>query len=110
MKFPRSTLHETFNTLKNQGYHYEHNYGLGEKNLSLVFVMLMMLAFLTDQVQQLCCPLFHAAWKASGPKRELWENMRSIFRFVPVESMQMLYRVIIAGPQSLRPVPLNDTS
>ena len=101
---------ETFNTLKNQGYHYEHNYGLGEKNLSLVFVMLMMLAFLTDQVQQLCCPLFHAAWKASGPKRELWENMRSIFRFVPVESMQMLYRVIIAGPQSLRPVPLNDTS
>jgi hypothetical protein len=33
---------ETFDTLKNQGYHFEHNYGLGKKNLSLVFAMLMM--------------------------------------------------------------------
>ena len=37
---------ETFNTLKNQGYHFGHNYGLGKKNLSTVFAMLMMLAFL----------------------------------------------------------------
>src|SRR6266850_1037336 len=28
---------ETFNTLKNQGYHFEHNYGHGEQNLSVVF-------------------------------------------------------------------------
>jgi len=38
---------ETFNTLKNQGYNFEHNYGLG-KNLSMVFAMLMILAFLVD--------------------------------------------------------------
>ena len=30
---------ETFNTLKNQGYHFEHNYGHGEQHLSVVFVM-----------------------------------------------------------------------
>lgn len=101
---------ETFNTLKNQGYHFEHNYGLGKKNLSMVFVMLMMLAFLVDQVQQLSCPLLLAAWKESGPKRELWENMRSVFRYVPVGSMEMLYRVIVAGPQNLRPLFLDDTS
>lgn len=101
---------ETFNTLKNQGYNFEHNYGLGRKNLSIVFVMLMMLAFLVDQVQQLACPLFHAAWKKSGPKKELWENMRSVFRYVPVVSMEMLYRVVVAGPQKLRPVFLDDTS
>lgn len=101
---------ETFNTLKNQGYHGEHNFGLGEKNLSLVFLTLMFLAFLIDQVQQLACPLFQAAWKVSGPKRELWENIRSIFRYVPVDSMEMLYRVIVAGPQNLRPVSFDDTS
>src|SRR5262249_20245738 len=28
---------ETFNTLKNQGYHFEHNYGHGTQNLSVVF-------------------------------------------------------------------------
>ena len=46
---------ETFNTLKNQGYHFEHNYGHGEQNLSGVFATIMMLAFLVDQTQQLCC-------------------------------------------------------
>lgn len=42
---------ETFNTLKNQGYHLEHNYGHGAQNLSVVLALLMMLAFLVDQVQ-----------------------------------------------------------
>ena len=28
---------ETFNTLKNQGYQFEHNFGHGEQNLSVVF-------------------------------------------------------------------------
>src|SRR6267143_5923594 len=37
---------ETFNTLKNQGYNFEHNYGHGEQNLSVVFALLMLLAFL----------------------------------------------------------------
>jgi len=49
---------ETFNTLKNQGYNFEHNYGHGKENLSVVFAMLMMLAFLVDQAQQLACQLF----------------------------------------------------
>lgn len=101
---------ETFNTLKNQGYHFEHNYGLGSKNLSMVFVMLMLLAFLVDQIQQMSCPLFHAAWKKSGSKRELWENMRSVFRYVVVDSMEMLHRVVVAGPQQFRPVFPGDTS
>ena len=52
---------ETFNTLKNQGYHFEHNYGHGKKNLSVVLAMVMMLTFLVDQTQQLCCPLFQTA-------------------------------------------------
>ena len=44
---------ETFNTLKNQGYEFEHNFGHGKKNLSVVLAKLMMLAFLVDQVQLL---------------------------------------------------------
>jgi Transposase DDE domain len=68
---------ETFNTLKNQGYHFEHNFGHGYEHLSVVFATLMMLAFLVDQVQQLCCPLFQAAWAKWGSKRLLWEKMRA---------------------------------
>jgi hypothetical protein len=60
---------ETFNTLKNPGYHLEHNYGHGEENLSVVLALVMMLAFLVDQTQQMCCPLFQAAWGKLGTKR-----------------------------------------
>src|ERR1700730_13816247 len=59
---------ETFNTLKNQGYHLEHNYGHGEQNLSVLLALVMMLAFLVDQTQQLCCPLFQAALANMGAK------------------------------------------
>ena len=33
---------ETFNTLKNQGYNFEHNFGHGNKYLSTVLAMLMI--------------------------------------------------------------------
>jgi hypothetical protein len=86
---------ETFNTLKNQEYHFEHNYGHGQQNLSVVFAMLMMLAFLVDQTQQLCCPLFRAAWEKLGSKRALWDNLRSHFRHFRFRSMRHLYEAIL---------------
>jgi hypothetical protein len=101
---------ETFNTLKNQGYHLEHNFGLGEKYLSLTFFSLMMLAFLVDQLQELCCALYREVRKKRGSKRELFETIRSAFRLIVVESMEMLYRVILAGPQKYQFVPIEDSS
>ena len=101
---------ETFNTLKNQGYNFEHNYGLGEKHLSTIFPMLMMLAFLVDQTQQLCCSLFRSVWKKCKSKRALWENMRSLFKNFKLDSMQMLYRALLYGHKQQHPIILNDTS
>ncbi len=101
---------ETFNTLKNQGYNFEHNYGLGKQNLSMVFVKLMMLAFLADQVQQLCCALFQAVLKKLGSKRSLWEAMRSLFYCLKLESMEMLHRALLHGFAKLEPVIGTDTS
>ena len=88
---------ETFNTLKNQGYQFEHNFGHGEQNLSVVFAMLMMLAFLVDQTQQLCCPLFQAVWKEMGSKKMLWERMRSMFREYLVSSMREIFQALCYG-------------
>jgi hypothetical protein len=70
---------ETCNTLKNQGYNFEHTYGHGTQNLSVGFATLMMLAFLVDQAQQLCCAVFQAVWAKLGSKRMLWEHMRALF-------------------------------
>jgi hypothetical protein len=96
---------ETFNTLKNQGYHYEHNYGHGQQNLSVVFAMLMMLAFLVDQTQQLCCGLFRAVWQKLGSKRALWDNLRSHFRHFRFQSMRQLYEAILYDLAKEVPLP-----
>jgi hypothetical protein len=101
---------ETFNTLKNQGYNLEHNYGHGQQNLSVVLALLMMLVFLVDQTQQLCCPLFQAAWKKRwSNKRSLWEEMRSLFHSFVFASMQELYEAIVSGIVRQKPVLPNSS-
>jgi hypothetical protein len=101
---------ETFNTLKNQGYNFEHNYGHGEQNLSVVFAMLMMLAFLVDQTQQLCCALFQAVWAKLGSKRLLWECMRSLFYTYALESMRQLLEALLYGWKRPKPILAIDSS
>ena len=88
---------ETFNTLKNQGYHFEHNFGHGHENLCTNFALLMMLAFLIDQVQQLCNKVFNEALLAAKRKKYLWEDIRSFFRTLPFGSMEMIYRAVAHG-------------
>lgn len=101
---------ETYNTLKNQGYHFEHNYGHGEKNLSVVFAMLMMLAFLVNQVEQIACPLFQAVLKKFRTKRALWDNVRSHYRHFTFRSMRHLYEVMLHDLAIELPAPTPDTS
>jgi hypothetical protein len=96
---------ETFNTLKNQGYHFEHNYGHGKQNLSVVFAMLMMLAFLVDQAQQTCCPLFQANLKKAGSRRLLWERLRSHFYHFVFRSMRELLEAMLHDRVKEMPLP-----
>lgn len=98
---------ETFNTLKNQGYNLGHNYGLGKKHLSAVFMHLMLLAFLVDQVQQLCCPLFQAARLKLHSKRALWERIRCYFQMFFAPSMEVILRMIAQGFEKLQ-CPIYD--
>jgi len=88
---------ETFNTLKNQGYHFEHNFGHGKKNLSVNFAVLMMLAFLTDQIQQRAYSLFQAVLKKQGSRKRLWQHLRSLFYTLPFSSMEEIYRALLYG-------------
>jgi hypothetical protein len=101
---------ETFNTLKNQGYNFEHNYGHGEQHLSVVFATLMMLAFLVDQVQQLCCALFQAVWAKLGSKRLLWERMRALFYDYAFASMRELFEALFYGLKKSQPIVAVDSS
>lgn len=101
---------ETFNTLKNQGYHFDHNFGHGDKNLSVVFALLMMLAFLVDQTMQLCDRLFQALWEKMGSKRRLWEHVRGIFQHFQLASMRQLYELLLIDYKATPPPRPANTS
>ena len=96
---------ETFNTLKNQGYHYEHNYGHGKKNLSTVLMLLMFLAFTVDQIQQACCPLFQAVLEKLKTRRKLWDHLRSHVRHFSFARFVDLWATILRGTGKNRSPP-----
>jgi hypothetical protein len=91
---------ETFNTLKNQGYHFEHSY----ENLCSVMTMLMILAFLIDQVQQLCCKVYQKARKHVGTLRRLFEKLQNRIDIAVWDSWHHLL-TFIGDPES-RPPPI----
>ena len=78
---------ETFNTLKNQGYHFEHNFGHGEKNLCTNFAFLMMLVFYIDQIQQYSCQYFKIILKELKTRSKFWESLRAVFKILPCKNM-----------------------
>ena len=93
---------ETFNTLKNQGYHLEHNYGHGQQHLATVFGQLTLLAFLIDQAQELCCPLFQAARARYRTRVGLWKRLLSRFLEHRITDWALLWRSIAEGVSLLR--------
>ena len=98
----------TFNTLKNQNYHFSHNFGHGNNSLCSVFGLLMMLAFFIDQVQELSCQLFKSARAKFRSRTSLWEKMRSLFKEYLIESWEDLYNSIAYGRET--PVKLKPNS
>ncbi|MBK8750604.1 MAG: hypothetical protein IPL99_02650 [Candidatus Competibacteraceae bacterium] len=86
MKGGRSRWHienQTFNTLKNQDYEFEHNFGHGQQYLATVFAMLMMLAFLIDQVQEYGCAFFPSCSAAfSFAHLAVDQNQRTFYRIL----------------------------
>lgn len=82
---------EVFNTLKNQQYHFEHNFGHGQKHLCTNFAFLMMLAFTVDQIQQFACNYFKVLLRELKTKVKLWESLRAVFKILPVPNMKVAF-------------------
>jgi len=73
---------ETFNTLKNQGYHIEHNYGHGNKYLSMNFFVLNLLAFFVHQILELCDHSYQQCRTKFSSRKEYWNQLRCTFRII----------------------------
>jgi hypothetical protein len=95
---------ETFNSLKNQGYEFEHNFGHGYKNLSVNMSYLMMMAFLFDQLLELSCKHFQRALKERFGKRiRLWEKMKAAYEMLSeIPGWTIFMRLIYASDVVLK--------
>ena len=99
---------ETFNTLKNQGYHFEHNFGHGQEHLANVMANLMFIAFFIDQIQFTCSPGFQRAFKKAKSKVRLWQKLRASWDCFLIPDWETYYSGISDG---LRPIVIPvDTS
>ena len=81
---------EGFNVLKNRGYHFEHNYGHGQQQLSSVLLTLLLMAFLFHTVLHLCCDMYRAVRQELGTRRTFFDDLRALTRYVYFTSWQQL--------------------
>ncbi len=81
---------ECFNTLKNQGYYIEHNYGHGEKNLCFNFFILTLLAFFFHQIFELTDHLYQACRNKFGSKQNMWNSLRSYIMILVYDTWEIL--------------------
>jgi hypothetical protein len=91
---------ETFNTLKNRGYHLEHNYGHGEFNLSNNFIMSMYLAFFVDQIQEISCLKFKKILDIFGQKKLLWSTLTGSLDWLELNTWDEIYDKLVGIRQS----------
>jgi hypothetical protein len=93
---------ETFNTLKNQGYHIKHNFGHGKKNLSMNFFILNLLAFFIHQILDLCDPIYQRCRSKFTSRKEYWNQLRCTFRVLCFNNWEHLLN-FIWDPPEIRP-------
>jgi hypothetical protein len=93
---------ENFNTLKNLGYHAEHNFGHGKKNLSFNFFLFTLLAFFIHQIIELRDPLYQIARAKFSARKEFWNQLRCIIRVIIFENWESLLHFVISPPTDIR--------
>jgi len=93
---------ECFNTLKNQGYYIEHNYGHGQQYLSYNMYLLTLLAFYFHQIFELTDGAYQACRKKYGSKRFLWEQLRSVINFFIFKSWETLLNYLLSPKEEIK--------
>jgi hypothetical protein len=89
---------ETFNTLKNQGYHIEHNYGHGQRHLSMNFFVLNLLAFYMHQIFELTDRLYQRCRDKVSSRKEYFSLLPHMFQMLLFRNWQHMLNFIHAPP------------
>jgi hypothetical protein len=88
---------ECFNTLKNQGYHLNHNFGHGQQHLCHTMYLLTLLAFFFHQVFELCDPAYQLCRRSLGSKRHLWDIFRVLINYFIFDTWDDVMLKVMSG-------------
>lgn len=94
---------ENNNTLKNKGYHFEHNYGHGQQYLSSVLASLIILAFLVHTVLEWMDDQYQLLRRKLPSRQRLFSDIRTLTSYLCFESWEALMTFML---QSFEPAPL----
>jgi hypothetical protein len=86
---------ETFNVLKNNGYHLEHNFGHGKQHLAMMFAALNLLAFAIHTVCDCTEKLWIAARQAKRSRARFFEHIRTITAYLVFPDWPTLMTTLI---------------
>lgn len=86
------TENENNLTLKKHGYHLEHNFGHGNKNLCNLLATFNMLAFLTHTVLAMVSDIYQKLRKALGARRRLFEHLRTLSEYKLFSNWEAMMR------------------
>jgi hypothetical protein len=92
---------ETFNVLKNNGYHLEHNFGHGRHTLSALLVTLNLLAFTMHNACDAVESLWQRAREACGARNRMFIHLWTITRYHVFQMWSSLMGTLMTG----RPPP-----
>ena len=88
---------ESFNVLKNNGYHLEHNFGHGKKNLAMMFAAMNLLAFAFHTV----CDCFETLWQSARELKRsrvrFFEHIRTLSSYLVFPSWKILMETLISS-------------
>ena len=91
------TENENHNTLKNHGYHLEHNYGHGQHHLASVLIVLNVLAFLCHTVMDLTSEKYRRLRAELGARMTFFDDIRTLMRYLPFMSWDDLLDFMLMG-------------
>jgi hypothetical protein len=86
---------ESFNVLKNNGYHLEHNFGHGKQNLAMLFATMNILAFAMHTVCDCLEELWVKAREAKRARKRFFEHIRTITAYLVFPGWRTLMTTLI---------------
>ena len=78
------------NTLKTKGYHFEHNFGHGKRNLANLLATMILLAYLLHTTLDWIDQRYHTVRRRLPSRRTFFEHVRALLLYLPFDDWDHL--------------------